>query len=79
MCATKHGRCFLKDSNAYLILRELDRWEKEESVQEACQNVIAILIADEPEPDMSNLDEVEIPEDIVKKFDTVDKKQENNE
>ena len=34
LCATKEGRLYLRDKNAYLILRELDRWEKVEAVAE---------------------------------------------
>ena len=68
LCATKDGRQYLRDKNTYLILRELDRWEQEELVTEVCQNVISILISDDPDPTMEDLDKVVIPEDVARRF-----------
>ena len=48
-------------------MREFHKWEENESVIEACENLVSILIADEPEPGMENFDTVEVSEDIVKK------------
>lgn len=44
LCATKIGREYLRDNNAYIILRELHKWEKDPSVLLACENVVDILI-----------------------------------
>ncbi|XP_013379212.1 protein HGH1 homolog isoform X2 [Lingula anatina] len=68
LCATKEGREYLKDKNAYIILRELHNWEKNEAVIEACEDVVSILIGDEPAPEHANLKEVEIPADIQEKL-----------
>ena len=55
----------MKENNVYVILRELDKWEKDESIVKACRNVIHVLIGDEPEAGMENLRNVEIPENVV--------------
>lgn len=54
----------------YFILRELHKWEVDPSVKETCENLISVLISDEPEPDLENLDSVEIPPELVKQFET---------
>ncbi len=79
MCATEHGRLYLRDKNAYLILRELDNWEKDEAITETIQNIISILIADEPAPGMENLDELEIPAEVAKKLASAYEKEETKE
>ena len=38
------------------------------------ENLVQILIGDEPSLDMANLHEIDIPEDIKKKFEEQDKK-----
>ena len=58
----------MRQNNTYLILRELHQWEKEEDVGVACENVISVLISDEPEPGMENLEQVDIPQEVVKKL-----------
>ena len=65
LCSTSEGRTYLRDKNAYVILRELDKWEKDESVLKACRNVVHVLIADEPGSGMENLKDVDIPENVV--------------
>ena len=45
-------------------MRELHKWEKEDTVKETCEALVSILISDEPEPGMENLHEVEIPESM---------------
>ena len=62
------GRLYLKDSGIYLVLRELHKWEKNASAKQACQNLVEILIADEPAPGMDNLRDVEIPADVVRQL-----------
>ncbi|XP_067855608.1 LOW QUALITY PROTEIN: protein HGH1 homolog [Heptranchias perlo] len=68
LTATKNGRKMVKEKNAYVILRELHRWEKEPDVGAACEKLIELLISDEPEAGMENLLEVEIPEEIEGKL-----------
>ncbi|KAI8506776.1 Protein hgh1 [Branchiostoma belcheri] len=67
LCATKHGRKTLRDKHVYYILRELDNWETQAELKEAAQNVIHVLISDEPE-DVDNLNEVQIPEGVQKQL-----------
>ena len=44
LCATKKGREYLRDKNTYVILRELHKWEKENSVLLASENLVNIII-----------------------------------
>lgn len=67
LCSTKHGREYLREKQTYLIVRELHKWEKDPEVATACENLVHILIADEPEPGMENLEEVELPEGFAEK------------
>jgi Domain of unknown function (DUF384) len=76
LCAKKSCRQFIKDKNTYVILRELHKWETDESNLVALENLISLLICDEPEPGMENLNEVEIPEQVAAKL---AKAAENNE
>ncbi|XP_028263120.1 protein HGH1 homolog [Parambassis ranga] len=76
LTATKSGRKTLKEKNAYPILREFHRWEKDPHVTAACEKLVQVLIGDEPEEGMENLMEVEIPEDVEKKLKEADAKEE---
>lgn len=49
-------------------MRELHKWETNSSNLVAIENLISVLIADEPEPGMENLNEVKIPENILAKL-----------
>ena len=62
LCSTKFGRVYLRSKQVYLILRELHKWEKEPEVLQTIENLVGILISDEPEPGMENLHDVEMPE-----------------
>ncbi|XP_038654616.1 protein HGH1 homolog [Scyliorhinus canicula] len=68
LCATRTGRKTVKEKNAYVILREFHKWEKEPDVDAVCQKLIEVLISDEPEAGMENLLEVAIPQDIERKL-----------
>ncbi len=46
-------------------MRELHKWEPDTDVSAACELVISILIADEPEEGMDNLDQVVLPESFM--------------
>ena len=58
----------MKDQNAYVILRELHKWEKNEDCMVALENLVSVLISDEPEHGMENLNEVKIPKDLEQKM-----------
>lgn len=75
LTATKSGRRTLKDKNAYPILREFHRWEKDVHVGAACEKLVQVLIGDEPEQGMENLMEVEIPDDVEEKLKDADAKE----
>ncbi|XP_044024137.1 protein HGH1 homolog [Siniperca chuatsi] len=75
LTATKAGRQTLKDKNAYPIMREFHRWEKDVHVTAACEKLVQVLIGDEPEQGMENLMEVEIPEDVEEKLKEADTKE----
>ncbi|KAH7957076.1 hypothetical protein HPB52_015059 [Rhipicephalus sanguineus] len=65
-----HQKCreHIKNSGAYYVLRELHKSESCRPVVVACENLVDILISDEPEPGMENLKDVDIPEHLTKKF-----------
>ncbi|XP_064621016.1 protein HGH1 homolog [Lineus longissimus] len=69
LCATKHGRKYMKDKNAYVIIRELDKWEEDRIVSIAIEKLVTILIGDEPERVHENLQNVVVPEHLQKQFD----------
>ena len=69
LCCTQAGRSYIRDKQVYAILRALDHWEKDETVQKCCLNLISILISDDPEPGMENLDHVQIPPEFSEQLD----------
>lgn len=73
LCATKKCREHIKNSGAYYVLRELHKSESCRPVVVACENLVDILISDEPEPGMENLKDVHIPEHLTKKFEAYNK------
>eukprot|EP00062_Callorhinchus_milii_P015818 gi/632966445/ref/XP_007899419.1/ PREDICTED: protein FAM203A [Callorhinchus milii] len=68
LTATKSGREQVRERNAYVVVRELHKWEPEPDVQAACEKLVQVLISDEPEEGMENLLEVEVPEEIDEKL-----------
>ncbi|XP_003737812.1 protein HGH1 homolog [Galendromus occidentalis] len=70
LCATRFGRKYLKANGVYFVLRELHKVEKDPSVLVCCENLVDLLIQDEPECD--NLKELEIPPEIVEKLNKLD-------
>lgn len=76
LCATRKGREYLRDHGAYLILRELHKWEcsvhGDKKTLVACENVVDILIRTEEEIGEDNLKAVEVPNDLVKKFSNIE-------
>jgi len=45
-------------------VRELHKWETDVQASAACENLVHMLIADEPEPGMENLHEIELPQGL---------------
>ncbi|XP_012254258.2 protein HGH1 homolog [Athalia rosae] len=72
LCATKEGRQILRDKNAYVILREFHKWEKDRAVLLACENVIDILIKKEEEIGVDSLKGVNVPAEYGEKFKKMD-------
>ena len=68
LCATRQCREIIRNQNAYYVLRELHKNEADESVKLACENVVDILIKKEEEIKLDNYKDVDVPEDVVKKF-----------
>jgi hypothetical protein len=74
LCDTAFGRKATRDSNAYLILRELHKREQNQTLQNSTANIIDILIKDEEEyKEYGNLREIPIPEDLSRDFKDMDK------
>ncbi|XP_055958054.1 protein HGH1 homolog [Patella vulgata] len=73
LLATKHGRRVMKEKNVYVIMREFHKWETTAANNHAIQNVVDILIGDEPEEGMENLHLVDIPKETEEKFKESDK------
>jgi len=72
LCATKPCRLYIRDKQTYLILRELHKWEQDKLVLVACENLVDVMISDEPAPELENLHQVDIPEHLVDKFNKMD-------
>ncbi|XP_012288708.1 protein HGH1 homolog isoform X2 [Orussus abietinus] len=68
LCATKSGRILLREKNAYAILREYHKWEKNKSILLACENVVDILIRTEEEIGLDNLKDVDVPSKYEEEF-----------
>ncbi|XP_063987559.1 protein HGH1 homolog [Diachasmimorpha longicaudata] len=72
LCATREAREVIRGKNAYVILREYHKWEKDKAALLACENVIDILIRTEDEIGLENLKLVDVPEDYTEKFKKMD-------
>ena len=66
LCALKSCRHLLRANNTYVILRELHSSEQNSANCVAVENLISLLISDEPPED--NLNELVIPDDIAAKL-----------
>lgn len=51
---------FFREKQVYLILRELHKWEQDDVVKGVIENLVHILISDEPRPGMDNLEEIKL-------------------
>jgi hypothetical protein len=73
LCSTRFGREVVREMNIYYILREYHKWEKVREVQKAIEDVVDILIKKESEINEDNLKLIEIPDDLIEKFNNMDK------
>lgn len=76
LCATRKAREFLRSKGTYEILRELHKWEVSDAGDKSalcsCENVVDILIRTEDEIGEDNLKTLDIPNDLVDKFNNMD-------
>ncbi|XP_068627297.1 protein HGH1 homolog [Battus philenor] len=72
LCSKRKSREILRDNGVYYVLREYHKWEKDPSVRLACENVVDILIQKEEEVGAEDLSSVDVPEDMVDKFEKMD-------
>lgn len=77
LCATRKAREVLRSQGTYEVLRELHKWESleegDKSALLSCENVVDILIRTEDEIGESNLKTIDIPQDLLTKFNEMDK------
>ncbi|BES96758.1 Domain of unknown function (DUF383) [Nesidiocoris tenuis] len=73
LCSTRNIRTQVRDSNAYLILREYHKWETDRSNLLAAENVIDLLIRTEDEIGVDDVSSLDVPDDLVEKFEKMDK------
>lgn len=77
LCATRSAREFLRSKGTYELLRELHKWECTEDGDKlaliSCENVVDILIRTEEEIGNDNLKVLDIPPDMIDKFNQMDK------
>ena len=73
LCAKKDNRIKVRDSNAYVILREYHKAEKDANVRLVCENLVDLLIKKEEEINVENYHEVKVPEDMVQELEDMDK------
>lgn len=75
LCATRKAREFLRSKGTYEILRELHKWENSDAGDKlcliSCENIIDILIKKEDEIGEENLKTLEIPCDLIDKFNQI--------
>ncbi|QQP56948.1 Brain protein 16 [Caligus rogercresseyi] len=72
LCATKEGREFMRSNNAYVILKEFHKTEKDKVVRLACENLVDIIIKKEEEIKVNNYKDVDVPEDIIPELKQMD-------
>jgi len=77
LCATRQCREYIRSKNAYLILRELHKQEKDEALQDAIEDVVQLLIKKEEEINVDSYHDVEVPDDITEQIENERKELEN--
>ncbi|VVC36820.1 Protein HGH1 C-terminal,Armadillo-type fold,Armadillo-like helical,Protein HGH1 N-terminal [Cinara cedri] len=72
LSAKRCCREIIRDQGTYLILRELHKWEPNMEVKLACENLVDILIKTEDEIGTENFHDLNVPEDLINKFEKMD-------
>ncbi|KAM3955096.1 protein HGH1 homolog [Aphomia sociella] len=72
LCMKRNGRETLRKNGVYYVLREYHKWEKDPKALLTCENVVDILIQKEEEVGTEDLSTVDVPEDMIKKFEEMD-------
>ncbi|XP_046386110.1 protein HGH1 homolog [Ischnura elegans] len=72
LCTVRENRVKIRECNTYVILRELHKWEKDRKALLACENLVDILIRTEEEIGEDEIDRVEVPSELIEKFEKMD-------
>ena len=74
LCATKSGRESIRARNAYQILKQLHKTEKDPNVKLACENVVDLLIKKEGSGEITvdNFHDVDVPPEMVPELNKMD-------
>ncbi|KAF2348487.1 Protein HGH1 C-terminal [Trinorchestia longiramus] len=78
LCVARGSRERLRELNIYLILRELHKWEQDQQCLVVLEDLVNILIRTEEEIGAEDISSLEVPEDLRKKFEGMDKQNEEN-
>ncbi|KAF4527157.1 hypothetical protein B566_EDAN007197 [Ephemera danica] len=69
LCARRSTRVTIREQEAaYLILRELHKWEEDRAALLACENLVDLLIRTEEEIGVDDLRDVDVPENLTTTF-----------
>jgi hypothetical protein len=81
LCATKPIRIYLRSKQIYFILRQYHLQETIDfACSRTCEKIIQILIGDENDQvETDNLLELNIPNDLITKFEESDRKEEEED
>lgn len=72
LCITRKCRENMRSQNAYLILRELHKWEKDKMCLLVLEDLVNILIQTEEEIGVDDLTSVDVPSEYHDKFTKMD-------
>ncbi|XP_059055027.1 protein HGH1 homolog [Achroia grisella] len=72
LCTKQNGREVLRENGVYYVLREYHKWEKDPKALLTCENVVDILIQKEEEVGAEDLSTVDVPDDMIDKFQKMD-------
>lgn len=75
LCATRKNREFLREKGTYEILREYHKWETNRKALYYCENIVNILIRTEDEIGQEDLSKLDIPNDLLERFDKEDEEE----
>lgn len=72
LSAKRNCREIIRNQGTYLILRELHKWEPNIELKLVCENLVDILIKTEDEIGTDNFHDLNVPEDLIEKFEKMD-------